>query len=76
MRGLFIYLFQIAADVNEAEENIKQLKEAVRVAKEKQQNAQVECAKLEKDMNEFKNNKEGKTDELKVSIASFIPFLF
>ncbi|EKM76313.1 hypothetical protein AGABI1DRAFT_63367 [Agaricus bisporus var. burnettii JB137-S8] len=60
---------RIAADVNEAEENIKQLKEAVRVAKEKQQNAQVECAKLEKDMNEFKNNKEGKTDELKKEIA-------
>jgi structural maintenance of chromosome 2 len=46
------------------------LKEAVQVAKEKQRGAQAECTKLERDMNEFKNNKEGKTDELKVGFFS------
>lgn len=46
---------------------IDDLKLAVQAAKDKQQAAQEECEKLETDMAEFKNNKEGKTDELKVS---------
>ena len=40
--------------------------QAVQNAKQKQKDAKDECKKLEKDMNEFKNNKEGKTEELKV----------
>jgi hypothetical protein len=49
---------------------IADLKEAIQSAKEKQKVAKEECKKLEKDMDEFKNNKEGKIDELKV--CSFV----
>jgi len=42
------------------------LKIASQAAKDKQIAAKEECRKLEKDMDEFKNNKEGKIDELKV----------
>ena len=35
-------------------------------AKDKQKSANADVKRLEKDMNDFKNNKEGKIDELKV----------
>ena len=46
---------------------IEELKNTVKNALEKQKTAKDEISKLEKDMKEFKDNKEGKTDELKVS---------
>jgi len=47
----------------------------VQNAKQKQKEAQEECKKLERDMDEFKNNKDGKIEELKVcaSVPSDLP---
>ena len=45
--------------------NIVELSEAVETSKQKQKEAKDEIKKLEKDMDEFKNNKEGKITELK-----------
>ena len=39
---------------------------AIQTAQAKQKEAEAEIKKLEKDMADFKNNKEGKIDELKV----------
>lgn len=45
---------------------ISELEESVQSAKARQEEAKTEIKKLEKDIDEFKNNKEGKIDELKV----------
>jgi structural maintenance of chromosome 2 len=57
---------QIGAQVETLKTTIAELKAAVQNAKDKQKAAKAECEKLEKDMDEFKNNKDGKIDELKV----------
>ncbi|KAF8059920.1 condensin complex subunit SMC2 [Lyophyllum atratum] len=59
---------RIGTDVEELKEKIENLKLAVQAAKDKQKEAKEECKKLERDMAEFKNNKEGKTEELKADI--------
>jgi len=73
--GKSVYIFspissthsiQVGNDIEAAKKVIEDLKEAVKVAKDKQIAAQAEIKKLEKDMNEFKNNKEGKIEELRV----------
>jgi structural maintenance of chromosome 2 len=58
--------------VEELKKTISDLKDALQTAKDKQTAAKEECRKLEKDMDEFKNNKEGKIDELKVLPSHFI----
>ena len=47
----------------------------MQTAKDKQKEAQEECKKLERDMDEFKNNKEGKIEELKVRLTFLFSFL-
>ena len=42
------------------------MRESIQVAKEKQATEKEKVKKLKKDMDEFKNNKEGKIEELKV----------
>ncbi|KAG5730192.1 Structural maintenance of chromosomes protein 2 [Termitomyces sp. T112] len=60
---------RIGTQVEELKQSIDNLKAAVKVAKDKVSEAQEECKKLERDMAEFKNNKEGKTEELKKDIS-------
>mgnify|MGYP001287878060 CR=1 FL=1 len=59
--------------VEEAEANVEKLNAAVKNAVAKQAEAKEEIKKLEKDMAEFSTNKDGKIDELKVSISRFGP---
>jgi structural maintenance of chromosome 2 len=49
-------------------QTIATLKENIEAVVVKQKEAAVECKKLESDMEDFKNNKEGKITELKVGL--------
>jgi len=63
--------------VEQTKAAIENLQQAFQGAKEKQKLAQEEVKKLERDMEEFKNNKEGKIDELKVQLYFLsLPFPF
>ena len=59
-------VLQVGANVEELKQTITKLKEDVEAAVVKQKEAAAECKKLENDMKDFKNNKEGKIAELKV----------
>ncbi|KAF7317109.1 SMC hinge domain-containing protein [Mycena chlorophos] len=59
---------QLGAQVDQLKQTIAQLKEDIKAAQEKQADANAQTAKLERDMAEFKNNKDGKIDELKADI--------
>lgn len=48
-----------------------ELKEVVAQSKEKQKEASAECKRLEKEMADFKNNKDSKLNEIKVCHLSF-----
>jgi len=52
--------------VDESKATIENLQRSVQDARNKQRLAQEEVKQLERDMEEFKNNKEGKIEELKV----------
>jgi structural maintenance of chromosome 2 len=53
--------------VEELKRSILQLEASIASAKERRKEAEAEAAKLEKDMQEFGQNKESKLKELKVS---------
>jgi structural maintenance of chromosome 2 len=57
---------KIVADVDLAKKTLADLKETVASAKERQKAATVECKRLEKEMADFKNNKDSKLTELRV----------
>ena len=61
------YGIQVGAEIEALKKTIAELEQAVQSARTRQAEAKTECSKLEKDMDEFKNNKEGKINELKVS---------
>ncbi|KAG8946963.1 Structural maintenance of chromosomes protein 2 [Tulasnella sp. 424] len=59
----------IGAEVENLKTALAELKQTVQDAKTKQKEAADECKKLEKDMNDFKNNKDSKLKELKAEIS-------
>ncbi len=61
---------QLEDDIKSLSQSIEALQKNLRDAKEKQKAAEQECKKLQRDMDEFKNNKDGKIDELKVLSCS------
>ncbi|WVR09681.1 hypothetical protein IAU60_006756 [Kwoniella sp. DSM 27419] len=61
---------KIITEVEAAKKTVVDLKEIIVQAKEKQKTAQADCKRLEKEMADFKNNKDSKLNEIKADIAS------
>ncbi|TBU44815.1 condensin complex subunit SMC2 [Dichomitus squalens] len=60
---------RIGGEVEHKKQAIADLQAAIQTAQAKQKEAKAEIKKLEKDMADFKNNKEGKIDELKKEVG-------
>ncbi|KAF5390114.1 hypothetical protein D9757_003825 [Collybiopsis confluens] len=60
---------RLRAQMDTLKKNIADLTTAIQEARKKQADNDAECKKLQKDMNEFKNNKDGKIEELKANIS-------
>ncbi|KAJ7499399.1 condensin complex subunit SMC2 [Mycena latifolia] len=58
-----------AAQVEKLKQTIAALEAAIQTAQEKQATANADCTRLQQDIDEFKNNKDGKIDELKADIS-------
>jgi structural maintenance of chromosome 2 len=61
---------QIIAEVEAARKTLAEAKEIINGAKEKQKTAMADCKRLEKEMDDFKNNKDSKLKEIKVSCST------
>ena len=59
---------QIGTEGEDTRKLIAELKADIEAAVKRQKEAEADVKKLERDMNDFKNNKEGKIEELKVRI--------
>ena len=53
-----------------ARQTLAELKEVINQAKEKQKAAAADCKRLEREMDDFKNNKDSKLKEIKVGFGS------
>ncbi|KAF7375113.1 Structural maintenance of chromosomes protein [Mycena sanguinolenta] len=60
---------KLGAQVDTLKQTITELKAAIQTALDKQAEANENCDRLQRDMEEFKNNKDGKIDELKADIS-------
>lgn len=59
----------MGAEVDSLKKKIMDLRSAALSAVTKQNQAKTDCERLKKDMIEFKNNKAGKTDDLRVCLS-------
>lgn len=60
-------MFQLLAEVTTAKEDLAKLRETIEESKGKQKQAATECKRLEKEMADFKNNKDSKLKQIKAS---------
>ncbi|KAK7032914.1 structural maintenance of chromosomes protein [Favolaschia claudopus] len=60
---------QLGAQVEKLKQTIVDLNAAIQTAQSKQAEAHEDCERLKRDMDEFKNNKDGKIEELKADIS-------